>query len=248
VGGPAAIAALAYGTETIRPVDVIVGPGSARVAQAKREVASQGLVGVPSGFAGPSEVVVVADASTEPELAAIDVVLQAEHGPDGLAWLITWDERVADAVSEAVARLVPQSPRRQYLEATLADGGYAVVCDGPVQALAVADAIAPEHLELLVDDPDALLALVHHAGAVFCGPLAPASIGDYIAGPNHVLPTFGSARFSGALRVDDFRKHIHVVSAGREALDQVGEHVIALADYEGLPAHAESIRLRQGAR
>jgi histidinol dehydrogenase len=246
IGGPAAIGALAYGTESIRPVDVIVGPGSARVAQAKREVAGQGLVGVPSSFAGPSEVVVVADASTPPELAAIDVILQAEHGPDGLAWLVTWDEAVADAVTEAVARLVPASPRREHLESTLAEGGYAVVCDDPAQALAVANAIAPEHLELLVDDADDLLPLVRHAGAVFCGPLSPASIGDYLAGPNHVLPTYGSARFAGALRVDDFRKHVHVVSVDEKGLAQVAPHVIALAEYEGLPAHAESIRLREG--
>ena len=244
IGGPAAIGALAYGTESIRPVDVIVGPGSARVAQAKREVAGQGLVGVPSSFAGPSEVVVVADATTPPELAAIDVILQAEHGPDGLAWLVTWEEAVADAVTEAVARLVPASPRRRHLEATLAEGGYAVVCDDPAQALAVSNAIAPEHLELLVDDAEDLLPLVRHAGAVFCGPLAPASIGDYLAGPNHVLPTYGSARFSGALRVDDFRKHVHVVTVGDKGLAEVGQHVIALATYEGLPAHADSIRLR----
>jgi histidinol dehydrogenase len=247
VGGPAVIGALAYGTESIEPVDVIVGPGSARVAQAKREVASAGLVGVPSAFAGPSEVVVVADATTPVEFAAIDVLLQAEHGPDGLAWLITWDEAIADAVSAEVARLVPLSPRRAHLEATLAEGGYVVLCDGPEQAMAVSNAIAPEHLELLVDGSEALLPLVRHAGAVFCGPWAPASVGDYLAGPNHVLPTFGSARFSGALRVDDFLKHIHVVSMGRDGLDEVAAHVEVLATYEGLDAHAQSIRLRRGA-
>ena len=246
VGGPAVIGALAYGTESIRRVDLIVGPGSARVAQAKREVASAGLVGVPSAFAGPSEVVVVADASTPVGWAAIDVVLQAEHGPDGLAWLITWDEAVADGVAAAVAEIVPRSPRRQHLEATLAEGGYAVLCDGPEQAIAIANAIAPEHLELLVAEPEALLPLVRHAGAVFCGPYAPASVGDYLAGPNHVLPTYGSARFSGALRVDDFLKHVHVVSVDQAGLAEVGEHVIALATYEGLDAHAESIRIRQG--
>lgn len=246
VGGPAVIGALAYGTESIRPVDVIVGPGSARVAQAKREVASAGLVGVPSAFAGPSEVVVIADASTPVSWAAIDVVLQAEHGPDGLAWLITWDEAVADGVADAVADIVPRSPRRRHLEATLAEGGYAVLCDGPEHAVEIANAIAPEHLELLVEDSEALLPLVRHAGAVFCGPYAPASVGDYLAGPNHVLPTYGSARFSGALRVDDFLKHVHVVSVDQAALGEVGEHVIALATYEGLDAHAESIRLRQG--
>jgi histidinol dehydrogenase len=247
VGGPAAIAALAYGTASIAPVDVIVGPGSARVAQAKREVASAGLVGVPSAFAGPSEVVVVADAATPARFAAIDVVLQAEHGPDGLAWLVTWDEGVADAVTAVVAELVPASPRRRHLEATLAEGGYAVVCDDAAQAMAVANAIAPEHLELLVEDPEALLPLVRSAGAVFCGPYAPASVGDYLAGPNHVLPTFGSARFSGALRVDDFLKHIHVVSLGPEGLAQVADHVEVLATYEGLDAHAESVRVRRAA-
>lgn len=247
VGGPAAIGALAYGTQSIRPVDVIVGPGSARVAQAKREVASAGLVGVPSAFAGPSEVVVIADASTPVAFAAIDVVLQAEHGPDGLAWLITWDEAVADAVTAAVAEIVPRSPRREHLEATLAEGGYAVICDGPAEAIAIANAIAPEHLELLVDDADALLPLVRHAGAVFCGPYAPASVGDYLAGPNHVLPTYGSARFAGALRVDDFLKHIHVVQLSALGLAEVAEHVEVLAAYEGLDAHAESVRIRRGA-
>jgi histidinol dehydrogenase len=245
VGGPGVIGALAYGTKSIRPVDVIVGPGSARVAQAKREVASAGLVGVPSAFAGPSEVVVIADATTPVAWAAIDVILQAEHGPDGLAWLVTWDESVANGVAAAVAELVPRSPRRQHLEATLAEGGYVVVCDGPEQAVAVANAIAPEHLELLVDDPGSLLPLVRHAGAVFCGAFAPASVGDYLAGPNHVLPTYGSARFSGALRVDDFLKHVHVVSVDEAALAEVADHVIALATYEGLDAHAESIRVRQ---
>src|SRR4051812_20784943 len=242
IGGAQAVAAMAYGTETIRPVDVIVGPGNVYVALAKREVA--GVVGVPSSFAGPSEVVVVGDGTVRPQLAAIDVVLQAEHGPDGLAWLITWDEAYADLVTAEVARIVEASPRRAEIESTLHEGGYAVLVDGPEQALAVANEIAPEHLELLVDDPDALLPLVKHAGAVFCGPWAPASVGDYLAGPNHVLPTFGSARFSEALRVDDFLKHVHVVSLDRAALDKVAPHVAALARAEGLQAHAESVELR----
>lgn len=245
VGGPAVIGALAYGTASIRAVDVIVGPGSARVAQAKREVASAGLVGVPSAFAGPSEVVVVADASVPARYAAIDVLLQAEHGPDGLAWLVTWDEAVADAVAAEVADLVPRSPRREHLDATLAEGGHIAVCDSPEQAMAVSNAIAPEHLELLVEDPEALLPMVRHAGAVFCGPFAPASVGDYLAGPNHVLPTFGSARFSGALRVDDFLKHVHVVTLDAAGLAEVGPHVEVLAAYEGLDAHARSIALRR---
>jgi histidinol dehydrogenase len=244
VGGAQAVAALAFGTESIRPVDVIVGPGNVYVSVAKREVAGQ--VGVPSAFAGPSEVVVVADATAPIEAAAVDVVVQAEHGPAGLAWLVTWDEAVADAVSSEVARLVAESPRRAEIESTLTDGGYAVVCDGPEQALAVANAIAPEHLELITEDPDALLPLVRSAGAVFCGPWAPASVGDYVAGPSHVLPTFGSARFASALRVDDFVKHIHVVDLDRDALAEVGPHVAALAEAEGLAAHALSVRVRVG--
>ncbi len=244
VAGPAAIAALAHGTESIRPVDVIVGPGSARVAQAKREVASRGLVGVPSSFAGPSEVVVIADSSATVDDVAIDIVLQAEHGPDGLAWLICWDDDLRIAVDESVARIVAASPRREHIEATLGDAGYAVVVDGPDAAVDVANVIAPEHLELQTTDPDALLPRIKHAGAVFCGPWAPASVGDYVAGPNHVLPTYGSARFAGALRVDDFCKHVHVVTLDEAALRGLAPHVEAMADAEGLPAHAQSVRQR----
>jgi histidinol dehydrogenase len=246
VGGAQAIAAMAYGTETIDAVDVIVGPGNVYVSEAKRQVS--GVVGVPSAFAGPSEVVVVADDSTAVELAAIDVVVQAEHGPDGLAWLVTWSPAVADEVTDAVARLVTASPRRAEIEATLADGGYAVVVTDAAQAMAVADAIAPEHLELLCADPHALVPLVHNAGAVFAGPFAPASVGDYLAGPSHVLPTYGSARFASALRVDDFVRHLHVVSLDEGALAGVAPAVTAIAEAEGLTAHAESVRLRQPAR
>jgi histidinol dehydrogenase len=244
VGGVQAIAAMAYGTESIRPVDVIVGPGSARVALAKREVAGEGRVGVPSAFAGPSEVVVVADAGAATACVAIDIVVQAEHGPNGLAWLVTWSDEVADAVTDEVGRIVAAAPRRDEITSTLADGGYAVVVDGPAEAIEVANAIAPEHLELLVDDPEALVPLVRHAGAVFLGQWAPASIGDYVAGPSHVLPTAGSARYSGALTADDFTKPVHVVSLDRAAFDRLGPHVVAIADAEGLPAHADSIRAR----
>jgi histidinol dehydrogenase len=244
VGGAQAIGALAYGTESVRAVDVIVGPGNVYVATAKREVGAEGAVGLPAAFAGPSEVVVVADESTPPELAAIDLVVQAEHGPDGLAWLLTWSERTADAVVSEVERLVAASPRRADLEATLGGGGYAVLVDGPEQAAAVANAIAPEHLELMSTDPEAMVPLIRHAGAVFCGVNAPASVGDYVAGPSHVLPTFGTARFSSGLRVDDFLTWIHVVSLDDGALARVAPHVAALAEAEGLPAHAESVRLR----
>jgi histidinol dehydrogenase len=250
VGGVQAIGALAYGTESIAPVDVIAGPGNTWVATAKREVAAEGHVGVPSAFTGPSEVVVVADHTAPVEAAAIDVIVQAEHGPDGLAWVVTWSEAAADAITAAIAELAAVAPRRADIEATLRANGRCVLVDGPEQALAVANLIAPEHLELMVDDPEALVALVRHAGAVFCGPFSPASLGDYAAGPSHVLPTSGSARFAGALTVDDFTKPIHVVQADERAFARLAPHVEALADAEGLSAHAESVRVRRnpGAR
>ena len=244
VGGAQAIAALAYGTASIAPVDVIVGPGNVYVAVAKREVAAEGAVGVPAAFAGPSEVVVVADETTPLSCAALDVVVQAEHGPDGLAWLVTWSDAVAEAVTAEVSEIVASSPRRADIEATLKSGGYAVLVDGPEQALAVANAIAPEHLELMCDGAEELLGLVRHAGAVFCGPWAPASVGDYVAGPSHVLPTFGSARFSSGLRVDDFVRTVHAVSLDADALDRVAPAVATIAEAEGLPAHAQSVRAR----
>ena len=243
IGGAQAIGAMAYGTETIRPVDVISGPGNVYVAVAKREVS--GVVGIPSAFAGPSEIVVVADESTPVDFAAIDVIVQAEHGPNGLAWLITWSAEVAAAVDDAIAKLVAASPRRAEIESTFAEGGYAVLVDSPEQAIEVANLIAPEHLQLMNADPEALVPLVRHAGAVFCGPLSPASVGDYIAGPSHVLPTYGSARFGSALTVDDFVKQVHVVTLDRDAFERVAPFVEVLADTEGFDAHAQSIRLRR---
>ena len=242
VGGAQAIAAMAYGTDSIAPVDVIVGPGNRYVAEAKRQVS--GVVGVASAFAGPSEVVVIAGPDTPSEFAAIDLVVQAEHGPDGLAWLITWSEAVADRVDEAVDRIVAASPRRVDLEATLGTGGYAVLVDNARQACAVANVVAPEHLEILTKNAGSLLANIESAGAVFLGVNAPASVGDYLAGPNHVLPTNRTARFASALRVDDFRKHIHAVSMDDEAVRTLGPFVVTLAETEGLPAHAQSVRLR----
>ncbi len=249
IGGAQAIAALAYGTTSVPRVDVIAGPGNAYVAEAKRQVS--GVVGVASAFAGPSEIVVVAGPDAPPEFAAIDLAVQAEHGPDGLAWLVTWDEKILSAVSDAVDRIVAASPRRADLEATLASSGIACLVDSPADAMAVANTVAPEHLQLMVEDvttdggsADELLALVDSAAAVFIGPWAPASMGDYIAGPNHVLPTNRTARFASALRADDFRKHIHAVRITNEALEQLGPHVIAMAEVEGLPAHADSVRRR----
>ena len=243
IGGAQAIAALAYGTESIDPVDVIAGPGNIYVAVAKREVA--GVVGVASAFAGPSEVVVVADETTPPVFAAVDVIVQAEHGPDGLAWLITWSDDAADAIDDALGELVAQAPRRADIEATLRSGGWLALVDGPEQAIEVANLIAPEHLQLMSADAHELAPRVKNAGAVFCGAFAPASIGDYIAGPSHVLPTHGTARFAGALGVDDFVKPMHTISLGRAAFEKVAPFVETLAEAEGLEAHADSIRLRR---
>ncbi|HEX3792880.1 MAG TPA: histidinol dehydrogenase [Acidimicrobiales bacterium] len=244
IGGAQAIGALAYGTETIPKVDVIAGPGNAYVAEAKRQVS--GLVGVASAFAGPSEIVVVAGPGAPPEFAAIDLVVQAEHGPDGLAWLVTWDEDVLHAVSKEVDAIVAESPRRADLESTLATSGIACLVESAADAIAVANTVAPEHLQLMVAEGEgpALLAQVQSAGAVFVGSWAPASLGDYIAGPNHVLPTNRTARFSSALRADDFRKHIHAVTVTPDAMRALGPSVITLADTEGLPAHADSVRRR----
>ncbi len=245
VGGAQAIAALAYGTESIRPVDVVVGPGNAYVAAAKREVA--GVVGIDS-LAGPSEVVVVAHGSAPAEFAAADLLAQAEHGPGGTAVLVTWDPDVADAVDAALVELVAGDGGRQAdIEATLLLGGRTIIVSGPEQAMDVVNLIAPEHLELITDDADALVPLVRNAGAVFVGPWAPAAVGDYVVGVNHVLPTSRTARFASALRVDTFRKHIHVVRVSPEGLGAVAEHVEALATAEGLPAHGRSVALRRSA-
>ena len=242
VGGAQAIAAMAFGTATVAPVDVIVGPGNTYVALAKREVS--GRVGIPSAFAGPSEVVVVADETTPVRYAAIDVMVQAEHGPSGLAWLVTWVPEVADRVDEAISELVARSPRRADIEATFAEGGHVVLVDSPARAIEVSNEIAPEHLELLNADPQALVPLITNAGAVFCGVLSPASLGDYVAGPSHVLPTFGSARFGSALTIDDFVKQVHFVTVDRAGFSRVAQQVITMAETEGFPAHAESVRLR----
>ena len=242
VGGAQAIAALAFGTHTIRPVDVIVGPGNRYVALAKREVA--GIVGIES-FAGPSEVVVVADGSVPADFAAADLLAQAEHGPGGAGVLVAWDPAVVDATVDALERLVVDAPRRDEIAATLATGGRAVLVDDAVAALDAVNAIAPEHLELLTTDPEALLPLVRNAGAVFLGPWSPAALGDYVAGVNHVLPTDRSARFASALRVDTFRKHVHVVRATEDGLAALAPHVDAIAAAEGLDAHARSVDVRR---
>lgn len=247
IGGAQAIGALAYGTESVPAVDVIAGPGNAFVAEAKRQVS--GVVGVAAAFAGPSEVVVVAGPAAPPAFAAIDLVVQAEHGPDGLAWLVTWDPAVLEAVTTEVDAIVDTAPRQADLKATLSASGIACLVDSPAHAMAVVNTVAPEHLQLTVadDEADALLAQVRRAGAVFVGAWSPASIGDYIAGPNHVLPTNRTARFASALRADDFRTHIHAVCVSPDAVRSLGPSVVTLAEAEGLPAHADAVRRRLAA-
>jgi histidinol dehydrogenase len=243
VGGAQAIAAMAYGTESIAPVDVIAGPGNMYVALAKRLVS--GKVGIAAAFAGPSEIVVVADDTAPVDLVAIDLMVQAEHGPDGLSWLITWSEAVADAVDRQLAELVAVAPRRAEIDATMSSNGWCALVDGPDEAIAVANLIAPEHLQLMAARPQELALAVRNAGAVFCGPLSPASFGDYVAGPSHVLPTHGSARFGSALTVDDFTKQVHIVTVDAAGLEAFGPAVEVLAAAEGFEAHAESIRMRR---
>ncbi|CAI8356851.1 MAG: Histidinol dehydrogenase [Acidimicrobiales bacterium AG-410-I20] len=242
IGGAQAIAALAYGTEEVDPVDVIVGPGNIYVSLAKQEVSS--TVRVPSSFAGPSEVVVMADETAEPDLVAMDLVVQAEHGPNGLSWLITWKEEIAARVQAEIEKILVASRRKEEIESTLSNSGYCVLVEGPDQALIVSEAVAPEHLQLMIQESESMACRVRNAGAVFCGQWAPAVLGDYIAGPSHVLPTAGTARFAGALGVADFLKDIHVITASAETIQTVGEHVVTLASTEGLEAHSDSIRLR----
>ncbi len=242
VGGAQAIAAMAYGTESIEAVDVVAGPGNVYVALAKQEVARH--VGVAAAFAGPSEVVVVADRGAVADYAAIDVMLQAEHGPNGLAWLVSWDESVLDSVCAAGTNLMAKSGRASEINSTLSEGGYAALVDDREAALALVNAIAPEHLELMISDAEEMAARVANAGAIFCGDFGSAALGDYVAGPSHVLPTNGSARFSSALTVGDFLKDHHVIVVDQAGLDRLGPHAIALAECEGLDAHAESIRMR----
>lgn len=246
IGGAQAIAALAYGTETIGRVDVIVGPGNAYVDAAKRQVAADGVVGIDSP-AGPSELVVLADDTAPVEAIAADLVAQAEHGPGGSAVLVTWQPAVADAVSDAVGILVERGDVADPagIRVVLAETGRAVVVESEAEALAVVNAIAPEHLEIVTSDPERLVGSVRNAGAVFLGPNAATALGDYVAGANHVLPTGGAARFASALRVDDFLRHIHVVRATEAGVrGPVGQAAVRIARAEGLDAHAHSIEIR----
>jgi histidinol dehydrogenase len=241
VGGAQAVAALAWGTPTIAPVDRIVGPGNAYVAEAKRQVF--GRVGIDS-IAGPSEVVVIADASQNARRVAVDLLAQAEHDEAAQSILITDDAGFADSVAAAVLAELPTLERAAIAGASWQAHGAIILVRDWTEAAALTNRLAPEHLELLVADPEALFAAVRHAGAVFLGPWCPEALGDYVAGPNHVLPTGRTARFASGLSVFDFLKRTTWVAADRAALGRVGPAAVALAEAEGLGAHARSIALR----
>jgi len=243
VGGAQAVAALAWGTASIAPVDRIVGPGNAYVAEAKRQVF--GRVGIDS-IAGPSEVVILADAANDPRRVAVDLLAQAEHDEAAQAILITTSSAFADAVAAAVAAEVPTLPRAAIAGASWRDHGAVILVRDWDEAVALVDRIAPEHLQIMTPDPAALFGRIRHAGAVFLGAWCPEAIGDYVAGPNHVLPTGRTARFASGLSVFDFLKRTTWVAAGPEALGRVGPAAVALAEAEGLQAHARSVALRLG--
>ncbi|MBE0476979.1 MAG: histidinol dehydrogenase [Coriobacteriia bacterium] len=241
VGGAQAVAALAFGTESIRRVDKIVGPGNAYVTAAKKLVL--GEVGIDM-LAGPSEVLVLADESAVPAFVAIDLMAQAEHDPRAASYLVTTDPSLPDEVEAALAELLEQAPRGDVIRRSLVDNGLVVVCPDLETAVETADVIAPEHLELQVVEPLELLGSIRNAGAIFLGPWTPESVGDYVAGPNHVLPTGGTARFSSPLSVDDFVKRSSVISYSLEALEIDGPVVLTIAEAEGLDAHAAAVALR----
>ena len=241
IGGAQAVAALAYGTATIAPVDKIVGPGNAWVAAAKREVFGQ--VGIDS-IAGPSEILVIADSQNDPEWIAADLLSQAEHDESSQSILITDDAAFADKVADAAMRQIAVLPRKAIAEKSWRDYGGIIVVGKLSDAAALSDRFAPEHLEIATAEPDALLKLVRHAGAIFLGRHTPEAMGDYIAGPNHVLPTSRTARFSSGLSVLDFMKRTTLLSLPPAAMALLGPDALALAEAEGLEAHARSIAAR----
>ncbi|MBN2847120.1 MAG: histidinol dehydrogenase [Coriobacteriia bacterium] len=241
VGGAQAVAALAYGTATIPRVDKITGPGNAYVTAAKKLV--MGDVGIDM-LAGPSEVLILADETAEPAFVAIDLMAQAEHDPRATTYLVTTDESLPGEVEIALRELLTTSPRAEVIERSLTDNGVVVVCPDVDVALDAANLIAPEHLEVMMAEPLELLGAIRNAGAIFLGPWTPESVGDYVAGPNHVLPTGGTARFSSPLSVDDFVKKSSVLSYSLEALEADGGTVMTIAEAEGLDAHARAVALR----
>jgi len=245
IGGAQAVAALAYGTATIAPVDKITGPGNAFVAAAKRRVFGQ--VGIDM-IAGPSEILVVADGQNDPHWIAADLLSQAEHDPSAQAILITDDAAFADAAARAIEHELTGALREGTSRASWEANGAIIVVRNLDEAVPLVDAIAPEHLELAIADPDAMSAKISNAGAIFLGRYTPEAIGDYVAGPNHVLPTSRTARFASGLGVLDFMKRTTLVRCDAEGLAAIGPAAIALAEAEGLPAHARSVAIRLNRR
>ena len=241
VGGAQAIAALAYGTATIPNVDVITGPGNIYVTLAKKQV--YGTVGIDS-LAGPSEVLIIADHTANPVHVAADLLAQAEHDPMAAAILITTDAALAQAVAQEVSRQLDQHPRQTSTEKAIAHYGLAIVVDDLATAAQLSDIFAPEHLELEVADPWELLPSIHQAGAIFLGHDTPEAVGDYIAGPNHTLPTSGAARYASPLSTETFMKHTSLVQYTRPALKAIATDIDVLTQAEGLPSHGDSVRFR----
>lgn len=243
VGGAHAVAALAYGTDRIAPVDVVTGPGNAWVAEAKRQL--YGVVGIDM-VAGPSEILVIADARNEPRRIAADLLSQAEHDPTSQSILICDDAGFADAVAEAVEVELRDLATQATARESWAANGVIIDVANFDEAPALANALAAEHVEIATDDPESLMRRIRHAGSVFLGRLTPEAVGDYVAGPNHVLPTGRRARFSSGLSVLDFMKRTSFIQLDQAALEAIGPAAVALADAEGLPAHARSISVRLG--
>jgi histidinol dehydrogenase len=242
IGGAQAVAALAYGTERIRPVDVITGPGNAWVAEAKRQL--YGVVGIDM-VAGPSEILVIADARNDPDWIAADLLSQAEHDPSAQAILITDDAGFAQQVADSIAEQIPQLATAETARASWeAHGVIIIVGDLVAEAPALANQLAAEHVELALDDPEHLMHEIRHAGSIFLGRMTPEAIGDYVAGPNHVLPTGRRARFSSGLSVLDFMKRTSFLGLDAASFAAIGPAAATLAHAEGLPAHARSIELR----
>lgn len=240
-GGPWAVAALAYGTETIPAVDVIVGPGNQYVTEAKRQVAGRVRIDM---IAGPSEVLIVADNRAEPVYIAADMLAQAEHDPQALSILVTTDKKVAEKTTEELEKQLAKLSRKKIAKQSLKDRGVILIAGDLAEAITLANRIAPEHLELMIEEPFLWLGKIKHAGAIFMGSHTPEAVGDYIAGPNHVLPTMGTARFSSALGVETFLKKSSIISYAKKALATDAPHIQQLANLEGLTAHARSVAVR----
>jgi histidinol dehydrogenase len=241
IGGAQAIAALAFGTETVPRVDVITGPGNKYVAAAKKLVF--GSVGIDS-IAGPSEVIIIADETARADFIAADLIAQAEHSPDASALLVTTSNEIAREAALEITRQTQDLPRRSVVEQSLAADGAIIVVEDIKDACEIVNHLAPEHLEVIAREEDAIVNRVRNAGAIFCGPHSPEAVGDYIAGPNHVLPTGGAARFSSALGVQNFLRRTSMIRYTSAELERTAPMIEALAEAEGLSAHARSARIR----